>query len=345
MRREVLFAVLLALPAGCTFLESRDGLVGSLAEDAGPDSTTGPTPSEAGAPTGGGTLDGGVDGAQAPLDGAPTPDGSPPPPTDGGPMESTDAAAGPVALYTSLTSPLGIALNGTDVCWVGGDTPRGLYCAPKAGGGPIQNLDQPADQSLLDGAFDLVVDATDVYWSNGPANQVVHKPLPGGTSVEFFTGDGRLAYLAMEGTQIYASDFSGAPDAGAGNIVVGPTTGVMSTVVYPLVPGASGVAVLNGTVYWGRSSPNALSFGPEAGNATTTNVDVGGAVTGIAVDSQQVAYLLVDNQKIMKVPYGTNQADLVYDVGTAFGVSDIAVDDTSIYWSEHDLGQIEQLAK
>jgi hypothetical protein len=263
---------------------------------------------------------------------------------DGG--GQTDGGTGPTAIYSGLEAPLGIALNGTDVCWVAGQSVRGLFCAPTSGGGAgaIRALDDPSDP-LLVGAFDLALDGTYVYWSNGPGNQVVRKALSGGTAAApYFSGDNRVSYIAVTGAaQVWASDYV-APDAAAGALVVGPAAGGTSTEIYPLQPGESGVAVLGSTVYWGRS--DVFAFGPQSGNVQPTTIASPGApVGGVAVDAAGTAYFIVGNQKIYRLRQGSITPELVYGAASPFGDSDIAVDATAVYFSQHDRGTIMRMGK
>ncbi len=193
------------------------------------------------------------------------------------------------------------------------------------------------------GAFDLAVDDTNVYWSNGaPGNQIVKRPLAGGASHQYFTGDGRLSYIVLRDTTLFASDYNeGSP--GSGSIVVGPQGGTTSMVIFPGEPAAAGVAVLNDNAYWGTSA--GLAFGRQIGNVGVTRIPTEAAVSGIAVDAQGIAYMLVGAQKIFRLVVGSTKPEMLYDAGSAFGTSDIAVDANGIYWSEHDRGTIMRMAK
>ncbi len=346
MGRRLVLVLAAAFVPACTLLESRDGLVGS-------------SDPLAAVPTGGAdgsvtTRDdgGGNDRLSPPGDGNGTGDAEDAATTIArdanaaadssttATVDASDAATGPVVLYTGLLAPTGIALHGTDVCWVGGPQPRGLLCARNSGGGAVRNLDVDSDNSFLDDAFDIALDDTYIYWSNGKNNQVVKRAIAGGLPAQYFSGGSRLAYIVMRGTTIFATDFLDSPTAAAGNIVYGPI-GTSSMVIYPGVTHAAGIGVLNATVFWGRSNPDALVFGPDTGNAVITTVpSPGGAVTGVAVDANKVAYFIAGNQRIYRLPRNSTTPEKIYEAPSAFGVSDVAVDDTYIYWSEHDTGRL-----
>ncbi len=260
--------------------------------------------------------------------------------------ESGGSPPGPKTLFSGIDNPLGIAVTQQSVCWVASIQPAQLFCGPKQGAnaGAPQRLDTQADQSFLSGAFDLALDGTYVYWSNGPNNQVVWKPLAGGAASQYFTGDQRVSFIALSASGVLASDFVSSTDSAPGNIVIGPAAdGVTSTLIYPLVPTAAGVAAFGDVVYWGEAT--ALAFGPIAGNVTPTRIASPGGVGGVAVDAQGNAYFQVGNQTIYELAFGSTTPTLLYDAGAAFGDSDIAVDDVSVYWSEHDRGLILSMPK
>jgi hypothetical protein len=310
------------LPDGST--PGSDGGTNGLPADA-----SGSNDGQGPAPSGDGSNTNGADGA------------------DGG--VPSEAGNGPTAIYSGLNAPLGIALDTTgDVCWVAGQSVRGLYCAPTAGGdaGAIRKLDDANDAQWLVDAFDLALDATYVYWSNGPNNNVVRKALSGGTAASYFTGDNRVSYIAVTGSgQVWASDYV-APDASSGAIVVGPSGG-QSTEAYPLQPGESGIALwqTQNTVYWGRSDGLAFGVQSTSGSPPTIIKFPETPVGGVAVDSAGTVYFIVGDQKIYRLTSGSSSPQLLYDAMTPFGDSDIAVDDAAVYFSQHDLGTIMRMGK
>src|SRR5260221_3324145 len=160
----------LSICAGCTLFSSLDGVVGPPVDD---------------------TRDADADAlgradTDARVDGASHAEGGGTDAFDGAIPDDSSAPSGAQAVYAGLISPLGVALTATDVCWVAGDLPRGLFCAPKTGGGAstIRSLDA-ADDAFLTGAFDLALDDTYVYWGNGPGNQNARRPLASAESQQY----------------------------------------------------------------------------------------------------------------------------------------------------------------
>jgi hypothetical protein len=363
-----------AVFAGCTLIESKDGLVGPPATEAGAegsadaggsDATTDTMP-DLSAPSPEAAADDASPDAPSNEDATSNEDA----PSDDGPSNdaasndapsdedapsiqdapSTETSVGdsgtPVVLYGGLFNPLGITLFGGDVCWVGGNTPKGLYCGPAAGAdaGSIRRIDTTGDMSFLVDAIDLALDGTYLYWSDGAQNQVVRRPLDGGAAAQYFTGPGHVSFIALDGTDVWATDYFASAKPSDGTVIVGPAMGPTSTVIYQFQPGASGVAVQGGTVYWGLARGDALAYGPLAGNTTATLVPVNGAVGGVAVDAQNTVFFL-GGQSVYRVRNLSGQAETIYSATAPFGLGDIAVDDSWIYWTEPDLGQIVRLHK
>jgi hypothetical protein len=252
-----------------------------------------------------------------------------------------------VPLYCGLTQPLGITLLDTRVCWVGNVSPRGLFCAPAADGGatPVE-IDIPSDETLLENAFDLLFDATNIYWSNGENNQVVVRSQMGGQAQEYFSGGGRVSFLSFQSpgdsSSIWATDFE---DGGSsGEVIVGPSPGgTSSNAIYTGQPGAAGVAVYNENVYWG--TPSGLAFGPVTGGANISTIACASPqpVAGVAVDVAGVVYFLAGS--LYRYEIGAAGATVVYPETQAPGAGDVAVDTQYVYFSEPALGCIIRVTK
>ena len=253
-------------------------------------------------------------------------------------------------VYCGLTVPRGITLVDADVCWVGNVSPRGLFCAPTSGAGPKTPMAGPNDAAFLPDAFDLLLDATYVYWSNGQNNQVIRRLRSGGQPQEYFTGGGRLSFLTPgDGATIWATDFADPSDLGgvsAGEVVVGPSGGggTASNAIYTAQTGAAGVAVYNGNVYWGM--PDGIAFGSVAGNALIYRIASPEVpVAGVAIDTAGVAYFLAGNQSLYRYVTGDKAPTRMYKAPRVFGAGDVAVDGLNVYFSEPDLGCIMRIAK
>jgi hypothetical protein len=159
---------------------------------------------------------------------------------------------------------------------------------------------------------------------------------------EYFTGGGSIGYIALsgqlfqQGPAVYASAYAVDVQSDKNEVISGPlhALGHQSELLYANEPRASGVAVVSNMIFWGTSS--GLSFGPEAGNANVNRVPTAGPVTGVAADKEQTAYFVVGDRSIYCLMRGSDTPELIYEATSDFGPSDIALDDTWLYWSEHD---------
>jgi hypothetical protein len=234
----------------------------------------------------------------------------------------------PAVVAEDQPGPLGIAVSAHYVFWVN-QAPAGLVRAGKDGSG-LKPLVSPTDQ--VEDPFDIAADAdeTFVYWSELTKNQVFRKPIAGGAKEPIgIGGPGQAAFLALEGTQIYVSDFR-------------PDFGSIATdkVLFHEMDTIAGLAVKDGIVYWGLQTMGKIMAGPATGDAIgTVAVDaVRGRPMGVAVDEDSI-YWIEDGQRIMQAPKrGGASPVLLYESPQAFGDSDIAADGVAVYWTEHGLG-------
>jgi hypothetical protein len=355
-RARVALLLLLGL-AGCPQFENDDW---SVSADASPSTDAGGDATAPDAPGGGPDAHGGDVSApdattgDAPSSGDAAHDGKPSTGDSGAPesggADSNTADGPPVVqkLYCGLTDPRGIALANGNVCWVGGLNPRGLLCAAADGSGTPTHIDTQSDASFLLDAFDLLFDATNVYWTNGGHNQVVVRPQAGGPPQEYFSGGGRVSFLASgAGATLWATDFPDPADTNpgsSGEVIVGPSGGgTSSNAIYTGQAMAAGVAMYNGNVYWG--TPDGIAFGTVAGNSTIYRIS-SPAVAGLAVDSAGVVYFLAGGESLYRYVTGATSATSVYtELQGTFGAGDVALDAGYVYFSEPDLGCIVRMGR
>ena len=152
-------------------------------------------------------------------------------------------------------------------------------------------------------------------------------------------GPGQAAFLALDGTQIYVTDYR----PGFGSIAT-------RNVLYSETDTVAGLAVKDGIVYWALQGAAQIKAGPTAG-ATTASVLIdalNARPMGVAVDEDNV-YWVEDGLRVRRAPKrGGATPVALYETAQPFGDSDIAVDATAVYWTEHGLGPtgvIRRLAK
>jgi hypothetical protein len=254
-------------------------------------------------------------------------------------------------LYCNRPRPRGITLSfNADICWIEGATLRDMVCAPAAGGGPIMPISGPNDAPFLATAFDLVLDANYVYWTNGRKNQVLRRQQAcGGQPQQYFTGGDGVSFLARgDGLTLWATDFADPSDFGSpstsSEVIVGPISpgSPSSNGIYAGERGVSGVALHNPYVYWGTA--NGLAFGSPTGGPITRIQSPEKPVYGVAVDALGIAYFLA-GKSIYRFESTMPFPTALYTAPQALGTGDVEVDDNYVYFSEPDIGCIVRIAK
>ncbi len=287
----------------------------------------------------------------------------------------SDAQGGSAAVVATGTSPWGITVDATTVYWSDPGA-KSVSSIPIAGGTATTlatNLTSPVH---------LQHDATSLYW--GLTSDVVATiPLGGGTPVTLQTSNGTiLTALAVDATHVFhTEDYTVAADC---SVVVVPKAGGTRVTLasggawnHP-----TGLAVNGGTVFWGVTTPGSILSVPVADGATTTLVSgvapgaltadasnvywvdatgaimkvaqTGGAATTLATIPNAFA-IAIDSTNVYVSTRPFNQPSTLYKIPIAGGppvmlasapsmVNAIAVDATSIYWTE-STGAIRRAAK
>jgi hypothetical protein len=234
----------------------------------------------------------------------------------------------PAVLADDQSGPLGIDVSPRFVFWVN-QNPPGIVRWDKDGGG-VRTITSPTD--ALTEPFDVAADADEkfVYWSELTGAQVYRKPIAGGDKMAVGTGGpGQAAFLALDGAQLYVSDFR----MGRGSIATDMVLFVEQEMI-------GGLAVHGGVVYYARRETGKIMAGPIMGaNDATVLVDaVSGHPMGVAVDDTNV-YWIEDGQRVKQASRkGGGTPVTLYEAPQPFGDSDIAVDSTALYWTEHGTG-------
>lgn len=308
-------AVVAATVVGCSFLVKTDDLV-------------------SGEPT-----DGGGGGAERP----PTCQDTTRDPTNCGVCgrsclfsECVSSRCLPRDVATDQGKVLGIGVFGDLVFWVSQDPPS-LRRAFKDGVGQL-TLSGPGDLVQRD-VFDIAADSDYVYWTEVSANQVFRKPMSGVGTRETtgVTGPGQAAFLVVDGAQIYVSDYDFLRMRG--------TIVDRKQALYPESDVVAGLAVHSNFLFWARQTARKIVSGPVTGGGKSEVATTGGRVMGIAVDRDFI-YWVEDSIRVKRMSRrgGTTPLTL-YEATRPFGDSDIAVDETSVYWTQQNDGLVLRLAK
>lgn len=292
--------------AGCTFLAPYDDLQG-----------------------GSSTKSSQTNGANdASIDGTCTSDPCDPATTDGG------SSAQAETLFTA-EGLRGLAVRNGELFWVTTD-PAGVWRA------------RPGEQpTRIDGLTDAVddpfdVDATDayVYWSELTGNRVRKKPVDGSAASTVANGSGRCAYLVVVGGVTFVSDnFTSVSTQGS--IVAD------GTVLYANQQRTTGIATDGSSLFWARHAATDFEIVEGTADGSTSLVEAEGVQvpSGVAADADYVYAVSLGQRIVRKVRHKKSAAEVVYTSSTPFGAGDVAVDATSIYWTEPTTGRIRRLAK
>jgi hypothetical protein len=324
-------------------------------------STTGEVGSRTCVPAPGGGPDGGEAGVVLPPDAAPPTswgrpwalalDASKVYWTDNEPtgavLVQTKGGGAPTVLYANRAEPAGIAVDATNVYWTETGFHNPTHCvvmqAPLTGGAPT---------TLWDGAqgypYSVVVDATSVYWiapTNDPTTfDVMKLPIGGGAAVTLATDayvdfPGNPHALAVDATSVYYPGYDYGSQSGT--VLSVPIGGGSPTVLVTdsQTPYIEAIAIDGASVYYG--SP--LRRIPLAGGAAPVTISASSYdLAGLAVDGANAFFLAFTN--MAKVPVGGG-ATTSLAPATANGVWDIAVDATSIFWTDVPHGGISEAPK
>jgi len=204
--------------------------------------------------------------------------------------------------------------------------------------------------SLLGTTSGFTVDASRVFVVVSPTVEdagvtVMAGPTDGGTPVAVTTAPRLLSSRNLPvGTVLVdeASVYWVIP--GGGEVLRAPITGGASTTLasdaYPRAP--SCFALDESAVYWADGFRSAILSVPKAGGQTATILSGVQGVNGVAVDTANV-YFTGDAEGIVaRVPKGGGSVVTLARGEQPWGV---AVDDTSVYWADADLGVIRSAPK
>ena len=222
-----------------------------------------------------------------------------------------------------MSSAIGAKINGTTA-------PRKTFLAIVASALAIGSLASPAIADQY------------IYWGGGAQTGSIQRASIDGTGANpnFMTGlaGGRPVGFALNGTKIFWAGTPGSP----GSPVVASAnldgTNQVNPAISVSLPAQSSafLAADSGHVYYGiftstggGPSTQLKRADPDGSNQTNVGSAVSGQLTGLAVDSNYL-YFIVDGAKISRVGLdGSNPTDLVTGLTNALSVT---VNSSYIYW-------------
>lgn len=309
-------APLLVTLCGCTFLTPLDDLSGPVGPtDAATADTRSDTTVDDASPADTSVAPEPVDAADAPI----------------APLSS------PVVFASNQSEPTGLALDQTTVYWANHGTVAGVARLRKGGAG-----DLPTHVATAAHPFDVAVTATHVYYSDDTANTVYRYRIGTTVSELAFYGGGVTSYLAIEADRVWTTDWRA-----NGNVTFWTIDGTPGSSIaqYLGVDTPFGIDALGARIYWIAKNTPLIRSG-DAQNTTPTVEDTATAEpSGFALDAGHFYWVGTSNTIWRKARGGGADA-VLWRSTTSFGPNpDIAVDDTTIYWTEPANGRVMSLAK
>jgi hypothetical protein len=297
---------------------------------------------------GGGAADGGVtstdDGAAPTADAGGTKDAGS---ADAGGNGDGGAGGGVTTLATNQASPKAIALDDTNIYWTNSGDGT-LYMLRKSGGAPILLVVGQSSPSAI-ATTTLSAGTQSVAWVDPTAGTVMRQQMlagdPYGQPQVIAKGQSSPQGIAVSGDQIVWSEYN------SGRIDwMGPGLAGTMPRQFPAGTAPLGVVIDGARAYIADYGTGAvLSQGIPPGGVDQASLATGGAFA-IAVDATNVYFtavtqLTIDNKTsaIVSVPKAggaptTLAPNQVYP-------GSIAIDATSVYWTDADAKAIRKVAK
>ena len=200
------------------------------------------------------------------------------------------------------------------------------------------------DSGLGKTPFDVVTDATDVYWTeNDDVGRVLHKAktaAPASLALELAINQGSPSHLAVDGTHVYWSNSA----AGTINRVQKGGGVVEERAVGQATP--TSLVIDDTHVYWINSTAGQImrTDKNDLGEVTGLQQLAGGQLnpTDIALTDEAVFWSATDDNEIRTV--GKDGGAFSTVVPAEVGVADLTVHDGHVYWSNSISGDIQRLA-
>ena len=249
----------------------------------------------------------------------------------------------PTPLAAGQNAPAGIAVDGmSNVYWANSGSGSGDGSIMKV---PLNGGTATAVASGQNSPGAIAYDSTStdsVYWAAGDGIWRLQMPT-GGTPVKLWSpsaGDQNPPAIAVDATSVYwLTRSTGAPN---GNVMSLPLTGGTPVTLASGLNGDYAIAVDSTSVYWALG--DTVMKVPLGGGGPVTLVSGTGNTPphqALAVDAAHVYWTA--SKGITKVPLAGGSATLL--AASLSGGYGLALDDTSVYWTDHDGGQVLKIAK
>lgn len=213
---------------------------------------------------------------------------------------------------------MAIALDSTHLYWA-----DGVAILRKPLGG--DTVTKVAENQPVEAGAAIAVDSTSVYWALPDLGTVMKGTKDGSQVTPIATGQNMPTRVVLDDTTVY---WTCAAEAGA--IMSAPKDGSSAPQIIAANEPYPGPLAVDGThVYWGTLQ--AFKKAPKGGGDSTVITDEP-FVRGVVSDDQSIYWLRADNSVARAPKEGGAPVILAYG---QVGSSDIALDDTFVYWTRN----------
>jgi hypothetical protein len=247
----------------------------------------------------------------------------------------------PTTLAAEQPGPGPVAVDATNVYWMNGDMKDGgwssaIWKMPKGGGVATIVASNPVSAPGL--PWVMVIDSTSAYWTAlGVGSPVMKVSLAGGTptTLAAIPGEQPSTFLAVDATTVYWT---------TGSLVLRmPLSGGVPTT---LVSGQGGgsIAVDGTSVYWVSNAREVMRMPLDGGTpVTVASASQAAGPFQLTLDGTSAYWTTgQDSNGVLSVPLSGGIPVTLTPRANTYG---IAVDPTSIYWTNPGDGRDSQLLR
>jgi hypothetical protein len=248
-----------------------------------------------------------------------------------------------VVIASNQAAPTRVIVDGAYAYWAdyGAASGNGAIARVPLAGGAAETL---APSRLFPSA--MAIDGTSLYWIEADADdengKVLRMPLDGGTIDTLATSVAPLE-IAIDARHVYWTTF----DPGTspyGTLLVAAKDGGATSTLASNQMGLSGLAIDGTRAYWGTSNGGGavMSVPLDGGSATELAASASGAPVSVVVDPKRVYWTTVTDTVsgqtgvLEQAPLDGGAPVTLISDSTEVGA--IAVDTTSLYWTDGTTG-------